>query len=90
MNIKVKYDGEFPTLCAGVLCVTIDGTEYDFGCSSVASGGSVTFDDDWNEHIYSGPWTVTKWPENFPEQFRFATVAAINDQISHGCCGGCV
>ena len=89
MEIKIKYDGQYPHLCGGHLLVTVDGNEYDFGCHRLSSGGSQSFDEGLTEHIYSGPWKVDSWPDNFPKQYRFAVVATINDKIEHGCCGGC-
>jgi hypothetical protein len=89
MNIKIEYDGAWPNLCSGHLIVNIDDMRYDFGNHCLMSGGDVYFDDDWNETIKHGPWAVN-FPENFPEEYKKATIEAINDQIPWGCCGGCI
>jgi len=90
MNIKIEYDGSYPNLCRGQLIVTIDEKRWDFGFHSLSSGGSVWFDSDWNEHVGSGFWTVSEWPKDFPDSLKEAVTDAINNQISYGCCGGCV
>jgi len=88
--MKIKYDGEYPNLCAGNLVITIDGKEWKFPSDCLSSGGSVTFDDDWNENVSSGPWSVTKWPKSFPANLKKSVEDAINENITHGCCEGCV
>jgi hypothetical protein len=91
MTIKIEYSGAFPNLCSGHLVVTVDGQEWDFGEHCLSSGGTVWFDDSGNEHVETGEWSVTKWPAGFPVALVMERVTvAINDQIPHGCCGGCV
>lgn len=90
MDIKVSYDGAFPNLCSGTLVVTIDDTEWVFPDYCMSSGGSVSFSKDWEEHVSSGPWEISKWPENFPENLKSSVLEAVNEQVTYGCCGGCV
>ena len=90
MDIKIDYDGNYPNLCSGDLIVTIDGKEWKFPKYCMVSGGSVWFDNDWGEHVTRGPWSIDKWPEDFPYEFKNKVIDAINDEIHHGCCGGCV
>jgi len=96
MKIEIEYDGAYPNLCSGVLIVKIGNDygpfidTYTFESHSLRSGGSVTFDENWSEHITSGPWSVYKWPADFPEEYKEIVTDEINAQISHGCCGGCV
>ena len=33
----------------------------------------------------NGPWKVDKWPDNFPEEYKEETLAAINSEIPWGC-----
>lgn len=89
-NIKIEYNGEYPCLCHGHLVVTIDGVVWDFGDFSLSSGGCVWFDDDWGEHVEEGDWDIIEWPEGFPEELKEEVLNAINLEIPHGCCGGCV
>jgi len=89
-KINIKYNGEYPNLCRGTLQVFVDGKEWDFGEYCLSSGGSVYFDDDWSEHIESGPWTIDEWPDGFPEEYKEGVLNKVNSEIPYGCCGGCV
>ena len=89
-NIRIEYDGEYPNLCSGQLIVYIDEDKWVFPKYCLSSGGSVSFDDDWNEEISHGPWCVNEWPNGFPEELKELVTDVINDEIPHGCCGGCV
>lgn len=89
MNIKIEYNGSYPNLCSGDLIVIVDETRRDFG-RCLCSGGNVWFDDDCNEHIDSGAWSITEWPDKFPDDLKSAVLEAVNNNIEHGCCGGCV
>jgi hypothetical protein len=86
----VDYTGGFPNLCRGVLTLLADGKEFVFPAGSLHSGGSVWFDDDWNEHVTDGDWEVTEWPPGFPEELYEEATDVINDNVPYGCCGGCV
>lgn len=91
-NIKIEYDGEYPCLCMGHLKVWIDDKLWDFGRYVLSSGGQVTHDDDWNFEVESGKWTISDycWPEGFPEDMKEAVINKINEEITWGCCGGCI
>lgn len=89
MEIKIDYDGTYPNLCSGHLFVTIDDEKWDFGEYCLSSGGYVTFDNDWNEYVTDGPWTVT-FPKDFPDELKEIVEGEINMKIPWGCCGGCV
>lgn len=91
MNIQVKYTGEYPCLCLGSLSVTIDGVKYKFPDNCMKSGGSCYFSHDYTEeNVTKGPWKITHWPDNFPKEYKEATLEAINSEIPWGCCGGCL
>lgn len=56
-----------------------------------SSGGRVWFDSDWGEHVDSGRWYIDE--TEIPEQFRkyYDEIDAVfNENVPHGCCGGCV
>lgn len=90
-QILVEYDGEYPNLCHGKLKVTINGVIYNFPDYCLSSGGCAYFTDDYaNDHIEEGPWEITEWPDNFPEEYKEATLKAVNTNIPYGCCGGCL
>jgi len=90
MDIKIEYDGAYPNLCSGTLVVEIDGKRWIFPSYCMASGGSVSFDESWNEHVSSGPWSLDEWPDGFPESDKARVIDAINSAVEWGCCGGCV
>lgn len=95
MDITIKYDGSYPNLCSGNLTVIIEDKkhgkkEIEFPSYCLSSCGSVSFDDDWNENISEGEWSIEKWPKDFPEELKKSVLAAVNEQIEHGCYGGCV
>lgn len=90
MDIRVEYDGKCPNLCSGHLIVYIDNDVYDFGEYVLISGGCVRRDADWNMWTEKGEWSIDHFPDNFPEEYKEATIKAINEQIPHGCCGGCM
>ncbi len=90
MSITVEYDGAYPNLCSGKLIVTVCDTRWEFPDYCLASGGSVWFGKDWAGHIEYGPWSVSRWPDGFPEDQKEAVIEAINENIPHGCCGGCI
>ena len=90
MEIKIKYDGAYPNLCGGNLVVTIDDKEYQFPNYCLSSGGAVWFDDNWSAHVDSGEWSISEWPKGFPEDLKWAVEDAVNAQVEHGCCGGCI
>lgn len=91
MEIKlISYDGSYPNLCSGQLKVSVDGKEWVFPSYCMSSGGSVWFDKDWSEHVEDGPWSIHDWPDGYPEEAKEKTIDMINEEVSWGCCGGCV
>lgn len=86
-KILVEYDGKYPNLCSGTLKITIDDVEYVFPSQSLSSGGSIKSNYDGT---YKGPWTISEWPECFPEILKLHVEKAVNKNVEHGCCGGCI
>ena len=70
--------------------VTVDGKLWGFPSYCLSSGGSVWFDDEWSEHVEDGEWSITEWPEGFPEELKSEVESAVQAEIPNGCCGGCV
>ncbi len=85
----ISYSGSMPCLCVGDLIVEHGNTLWTF---SLISGGSVTFDDDWNEEVAEGCWSVDTYriPDGFPPGLVEAVESLANENIPLGCCGGCV
>ena len=89
MEIKVDYNGCYPTLCSGQLFITVKGKRWEFPYHALSSGGSAYFDDDYDEVLLEGAWTITKYPEGFPKELESIVESKVNEVIPHGCCGGC-
>lgn len=93
-NTEVKfisYDGKAPTLCSGTLEIEVAGVQFKLE-NVLESGGSVTFDEEWEETITEGPWKIADYAE-FPEElepFKEKILELVNENVEHGCCGGCV
>lgn len=85
----VSYDGAYPNLCTGQLVLKINGQVREFSRHCLQSGGTVWFDNDWNAHIENGRWSIDLPPEDL-EPLRKEIEECINENIPHGCCGGCV
>lgn len=84
----VSYDGAYPNLCTGQLVLKINGQVREFSRHCLQSGGTVWFDNDWNAHIENGRWSIDPLPEDL-EPLRKEIEECINENIPHGCCGGC-
>lgn len=85
----VSYDGAYPNLCTGQLVLKINGQVREFSRHCLQSGGTVWFDNDWNAHIENGRWSIDPPPEDL-KPLRKEIEECINENIPHGCCGGCV
>ena len=90
MNVTIEYDGAYPNLCAGKLIVFIDDIRWEFPDYCLISGGSVSFDSDWNAEVYHGEWEIETWPKDFPEDLKPLVLEKVNEEIPQGCCGGCI
>lgn len=86
-NIIIEYNGKYPNLCSGTLAVTISGVRFTFPDYCLSSGGGIY--DNW-ERIESGPWSITKYPDDLPQEYHQAVLDAVNDTVRWGCCGGCI
>lgn len=86
----ISYSGKWPTLCHGTLIVEKDGKQYSMK-NVLISGGSVSFDKDWEACIKEGDWSIDRdalAPE-LQDDWR-ELESLVNDEIPHGCCGGCI
>lgn len=55
------------------------------------SGGSVSFDNNWNESVECGEWKLDA--DELPEElkpFAHELIAVFNENVDFGCCGGCI
>ena len=90
-DMTIEYNGEYPNLCSGELIVKIGLKTWNMG-SILSSGGSVSFSDDWDECVTSGPWEIemNSLPSDFPKDLYDKLKELVNEEIRWGCCGGCV
>jgi len=54
----VSYDGAYPNLCAGTLVLEIDGKQITIPKYCMNSGGSVYIDNDGDDYVSVGRWSV--------------------------------
>lgn len=83
----ISYDGEFPCLCVGTLVLEIEGKRVELE-NVLSSGGTCSIDNDYDEIVEEGPWSV-----NLPEEYRQheeEITDLVNDNVPFGCCGGCL
>ena len=86
----ISYDGAYPNLCSGILKMKLDGRIIYFPEFCLSSGGSVSFDNDWNEEVTQGEWSIDEFPKGFPKELEDEATNLVNENINQGCCGGCV
>ena len=98
----ISYTGTYPNLCGGILTLKIDGKILKFGYSYLdskpilpafwRSGGSCGFSDDYSiACVHEGRWLIN--PRDLPAQYqKYADeiLEVFNDNVPHGCCGGCL
>ena len=84
----ISYDGKFPNLCSGELILLINGIKHKFPLYCMSSGGKIWFDNNYNEHIEYGEWSVDvpKELKEYEEEINYC----VNEHVVHGCCGGCI
>ncbi len=75
-------------LCSGTLTIEVEGKTYNIN-NCLCSGGSVWFDEGWDEHIEYGDWYIHDLPHELDEYYGEIT-ELVNDNISKGCCGCCI
>lgn len=85
-NIKfISYDGEYPTLCFGVLTFSVDGVVVHVA-NCMKSGGWL--DKDYEPH--KGKWSLD---ESYFHELDLCEIdkltALVNENVRYGCCGGC-
>lgn len=83
----ISYDGEYPNLCSGTLVLEVDGMKWELS-HVLCSGGNAWFDEARNPILAHGPWSVDL-PECL-EPYRKEIEQLVNDNVPHGCCGGCL
>lgn len=85
----IAYDGGYPNLCRGNLILKIDGNLVEFN-NVLESGGQVGFDENWEEYVVPGDWSVdlSLYPEY--KKYEEEITRLVNANVRKGCCGGCI
>ena len=92
INDKIKfieYTGKYPNLCSGTLVILFKGEEYRI--NGWTSGGSISFDDNWNAYVWHGDWSIDR--KKLPlvlQPFHSDIEKLMNENVEKGCCGGCI
>lgn len=84
----VSYNGKLPNLCRGTLVIKVNGEEISLE-NYLISGGRCWFDKGWVDHVETGDWRINKLPDDL-EQYREEILRVVNENVPHGCCGGCI
>lgn len=85
----VSYDGKYPCLCMGTLTIRVDGKTYRFN-HAMASGGYVWHDSDWNYDVEHDDWKIDLREHPELEPYKEEITRVVNENVEHGCCGGCI
>ena len=85
----VSYDGKYPCLCMGTLTIRVDGKTYKFEHAMI-SGGHICRDDAWNMEAEEGDWEVNLREHPELEPYKEEITRLVNENVEHGCCGGCI
>lgn len=90
----ISYTGKYPNLCAGTLTLEINGKRCTFGWGKKCmyekfwfSGGHITR----NYEAVQDEWEIDY--ELLPpelKQYAIEIDAVFNENVEHGCCGGCI
>ncbi len=87
----ISYDGKWPNLCSGNLVFSVNGQKREVKYA-LCSGGGIT--QDWD--TYSGAWSIIPIDadelvfNDFTESDFKVLTDLVNENIEHGCCGGCI
>lgn len=83
----VSYDGAYPNLCSGTLVLKINGKERELSHCLCSCGGIQT--DDYGMYATEGEWNLYDLPEDL-EPLLKEIKECVNENVPHGCCGGCI
>lgn len=102
----VSYTGHYPNLCSGVLTLLINSKEYIFGHDYSKgnydkdghyekfwqSGGSCGFRNNYTEsYVNDSEWMLDD--SELPDELKIYSkelINCFNENVTHGCCGGCL
>lgn len=89
----ISYSGRYPNLCSGTLILEIDGETVCFDYPKFwRSGGVCGFRNSYNSAFidkYEWMIDVAEIPEPYKKYAREID-SVFNENVSYGCCGGCL
>lgn len=85
----VSYNGRYPCLCSGTLTIKVDGKTYSFR-NAMLSGGQICRNEEWDMWSEEGDWEIDLEEHPELEQYKEEITRVVNDNVEHGCCGGCI
>ena len=85
----VSYDGHYPNLCRGILRLRVEGEEISVS-SCMISGGECRCAPPYC--TTQGEWIVNfdRFPVELTELEQQIVTRLVNENVEHGCCGGCL
>lgn len=89
----VSYDGGYPMLCGGTLKVILDSGEELEISNPCASGGGICQSEDGDMWPEKGEWKIgygLKSNKILTQEDKQKVVDWFNENVPHGCCGGCI
>lgn len=87
----VSYDGKWPCLCMGTLTIRVNDKTYRFNHAMV-SGGAIYGgpSTDWEMWSEQGDWKIDLEEHPELEPYKDEIERVVNENVEHGCCGGCI
>ncbi|GHU81112.1 hypothetical protein AGMMS49992_34280 [Clostridia bacterium] len=85
----LSYTGKYPNLCTGVLTISIGGKKWQI--TPMAFTTKDRIEGLGYEDTGMGDWSI--YPLELPEEIRkYADdiERIMNENVEHGCCGGCI
>lgn len=85
----ISYDGKYPCLCSGTLRIEVNGKHYSFR-NAMISGGCVMHNEEWDMWAEQDDWEVDLSEHPELESYKEEITRIVNENVPHGCCGGCI
>lgn len=90
----ISYDGKYPNLCSGTLALRIEGKVVRFGWDKPlgyfwSSGGDCGYKPE--SYVDYGKWIINE--DELPDEYKKYVDEidkVFNNNVPHGCCGGCL
>ena len=54
------------------------------------SGGDICRDESWDMWAEEGDWEINLYEHPELEPYKEEIIRLVNENVEHGCCGGCI